>query len=68
MTADWLKYTEGVNHHTPYKSYQRGSRGRQKQEHFEDSRFKKPEREESSRMLFECQVQPRIFFCSVFMN
>ena len=37
MTAGWLKYTEGLNHHMPYKSYQRDSCERQ--EHFEDRGF-----------------------------
>lgn len=31
MTAGWLKHTEGLNHHMPYKSYQRESHGKQKQ-------------------------------------
>ncbi len=39
MAAGWFKYAEGLCDHMPYKSYQRDSHGKQKQESFEDRRF-----------------------------
>lgn len=65
MTAGWLKYTEGLNHHMPYKSYQRDSCERQ--EHFEDRRifFFLKERKAVGRCL---NAKSSHVFCAVFMN